>query len=504
MKKILSILLCAAMLLGFTAIAANAAETKDIPSRSSYKEEFISALINSEDEWLDDSLKQSGILQFIDFNFDGKLEFIVKKTGSSADNYTKLYYLDGSSVKCAEINSGWMSDKYEAYYDKNNKEYRMLGAYSFHTNGDPYYYETQNVEIKFNGNTVESEFYSGLRYNGVNYGEDEKNFVYYNEQKKEVTKDEYYSINGGQLKNCVNANMLYDSAECVDYCTYPQMKKDTLSKLYDSFYYCKYDAFDSDTDLSTDKPTVKDYTATDLVNKSLSEIVEIMGGEYEIKGEYGQVYIENDIIPGMRFFTSLTIKEDTHYGYPTSSEEKEIRNAINNGKASLAYIAIYGDAKFDKNITANMTYNELTKYIGRSDCCYVDNRLYPGYDLYDDGGKQVAFFAFPQNTFGFDEEAMKNTNPKLSSIAVFPGYDSSMLYTDTDSQSDTDSASSANNSSKTSSTKTTSTGGTTNNTNGKPSGGVVSTGVATGISLAVALMAVSFIIVLIAKKRKKS
>lgn len=692
MKKLLSIALCAALVLSClisTAVTSSAEETVN----DSYKDDFISALLGSEDEWLDSS--GSGTLQFIDFNFDGKLEFVVKKDGTSANSYVKCFCFDGNSINEAIMLSGYKDYDFNAYYDTQRQKYVVFGLYSDHSNADPYYYNYDNAEIEFNGINFISEIYSGLRYDGEDYGADDSKFTYYNAQKEVIEKSEYDSINSGMLENCVDINMTYDNITWLDYSSYPQLKKDSLTELYDSFTYDQYDIDDTDTTTNTEKPVgytafedmpksfifsygaggwstaiviekdgsfsgkfldndlgstgegypngtcyicnfkgrfsepeqvdeytysmkvesletentpndeyyengirylytepyglkngddclfylpgirvdslpdefmswyhgvseeelpcyglynvtdgygffedvnvtdsstdtndtdteketdsntdtdvpvKKTYTAAELVNKSLQEIVNIMGGEYDIAGNFGNVYISNyDILPGMKFHTTATIADTAYYSTATSAEEDKIRASIKNGDVSLEFILLDFDAKLDDNISTNMKYNDLTKYFGEFSCQVGGNVLLIAgvvEDVHYSLNKATIFFKddgldISAGNGEISAETLKSVNPEIAQIIVYPGYVSSTLSSDTDTESST--------SSNTSST-TTSTTGTTNTTGGTTTTGkssdTVTTGGVTYAAIFIVVLAVSGVaVVLFTKKHREN
>lgn len=518
MKKLLSIVLCTAMLLGCLAVTASAAETLDEPSGSSYKENFISALLESENKWYNSDFT------FIDLNFDGELEFITtNRVGATATTMPAVayYYENGRVQKANGSFTTFLS--YDGlgspigYYDKVSKQYMLLGHTHLHFDaannwGGSFVLDFDNGNIIMNyysAKEVIGDFQTEPTihyYNGANAVADGPFGDYFSADCNEITEKEYNEINDKKLEKLVNINMKCETINSSDWEKYSASeKRQALEKSYDAFTYDRYND-DSDSGLDTDSnPIISDYTAADLVNKPLSEIVEIMGGKYEIGGNYGSVYLFNsDILPGMEFYTASTIKDLRHYGKPTSSEEEKIRAAVDNGDISLSYICLYSDSKLDDDISANMTYNELTKYLGEFDCVWDDNSLYPGYDVYNSDGEIEVFFAFPNNLSktDIDAKSMKAANPKLEHIVVFPGYDSSYVYDNTDTDTDAASNSSATSSKEPSATNNGTAAGTTT-ANGKISD-VVSTGVVTGAVFGMVVLAISGAVVLLARKRRNS
>lgn len=519
MKKLLSIALCAAMLLGCLAVAANAAETMDEPSGSSYKEDFISALLEIENEWCNSDFT------FIDLNFDGEPEFITTNcVGATATTMpaAAYYYEDGKAQKANGSFTTLLTDdglgSPIGYYDKVSKQYVMLGH--THSHFDAANNWDGSFVLDFDNGNIIMNYYSAKEvigdfqseptihyYNGANAVADGPFGDYFSADCNEITEKEYNEINDKKLENLVNINMKSETINGSDWEKYSiSEKRQALEKAYDAFTYDRYND-DSDSGLDTDSnPINSDYTAADLVNKPLSEIIDIMGGKYEIGGYYGSVYLFNsDILPGMSFYTTAKIAQETHYGTATSAEEDEIRASIKNGDISLSSIRLTSDSKLDDNISANMTYKELTKYLGEFDCVWMDGALHPVvYDVYNsDGEIKVSFVFSNKNNLSkteIDAKSMKSANPKLEHIVVYPGYDSSYLYDNTDT--DAASNSSATSSKAAASTNNGTTAGTTT-ANGKTSD-VVSTGAVTGAVFGIVVLAISGAVTLFAKKRRKS
>ena len=108
------------------------------------------------------------------------------------------------------------------------------------------------------------------------------------------------------------------------------------------------------TEAPTEKPTERhEYTAVELAEKSLDEIIDIMGGDYESEtlqlsnafSSSGCSYVYNyDVFPGIAFATG----EDSYYG-----------------------ISIMDGAKLNNSISSDMTYDQIADVIGEMDGMFV-------------------------------------------------------------------------------------------------------------------------------------
>lgn len=212
-----------------------------------YKEDFINALLENEDEWYVNwgaSVGYQSELTFTDLNFDGKPEFIMQYGGGSMrNNNASAYYF--SNNKLFEANT-WFQNNLTAYYDKSNNSYVMLG--NAYAKGGVNYWWCGDFELSFDGNNVLSNYYSSYIAEDLNYT---GNFIYtyYNGANgygdvnglSKITETEYNKINEEKLKNLVNINMKREFILCSDWEKYSASeKRQALEKAYDSFTYDKY------------------------------------------------------------------------------------------------------------------------------------------------------------------------------------------------------------------------------------------------------------------------
>lgn len=270
MRKMLATILCAVMLLGCMAVVASAVETGDAPSGSGYKEQFISALLESEDKWLEDTVEK---IMFVDIDLDGLPDLVAQDfTPTSHYVFARAYYYDNEILPLkTENSSNYFSTRDLAlYYDKSTYKYCMYGKIYGRDGMDDnglYNFNQKNIEFTVNGShSIISTVYSSFTYKNVPSDSEEKTDIQYygvsaiTNLGKKITETEYNSINISKFSNMVDANLNYGNIGVESYEKLsPTDKRATLEKLYDSFTYDKFETEDNGTDSVTD---------SDIDNKS--------------------------------------------------------------------------------------------------------------------------------------------------------------------------------------------------------------------------------------------
>ncbi len=119
-------------------------------------------------------------------------------------------------------------------------------------------------------------------------------------------------------------------------------------------------------------------TAESLVNKTVPEIVELMGGEFELGYAYlgwytpGQAYFYNEeVFPGMAFgIESQGPLANSGGEQAVSDHYDEIENALKNGEIDLCLISVTAKGKVNDSLTVSegMKYSDLTKNYGDFNC----------------------------------------------------------------------------------------------------------------------------------------
>lgn len=190
------------------------------------------------------------------------------------------------------------------------------------------------------------------------------------------------------------------------------------------------------------------YTAVEIVDKTIPELIELMGGKFEIGAnrDYQKLghksgttcfYMYNhDVFPGMDFYIDGADSELGSYqqectdnNYKVSdSLTKKVKNYISENRAILSFIFLTGDAALNptdstrqlavKQVTANMTYNQIADACG-FDFAVKNNDDTAAFDYYgisfifssdDINGKTTNFYT--------DYSTMQKRNPPLYGITI--------------------------------------------------------------------------------------
>ena len=202
------------------------------------------------------------------------------------------------------------------------------------------------------------------------------------------------------------------------------------------------------TDAPTEESTTADtkqgtigYSAVELADKSLSEIIDVMGGDFEV--DNGQKHLihytspparniyNDETLPGFVFFVEP--KEGVAYDQLAEDTDFDgVKADALSGKLEIAFIGLFDNAKYDENISVGMSYVDISEATGsyelalvagssamRQAIAYTDNRKTPGatvYYEYTEGLKMGI-----KDVFGvYDEEEAKKYDPNSWGIVVFP------------------------------------------------------------------------------------
>lgn len=179
--------------------------------------------------------------------------------------------------------------------------------------------------------------------------------------------------------------------------------------------------------------------AIDLINKTIPEIIDIMGGEYQvIKTENdGYVYIQNQsVLPGMEFYVAVP-----YYDYDTSVNvqngeklhDDNLRSLLKSGEYQLDGIQVNSTGQVDTNINASMNYNECAKLLGEFECTagsggYLGGSVEAGaytytsnnvdITLYFDVGSDLVNALSMGEIRSISSEQMKSLNPSLMNVVI--------------------------------------------------------------------------------------
>lgn len=233
--------------LATTTTSVNTSETiATVPDESliQYREDIINAVLDKEGTTWSGSDWGEGCIQFIDFNFDGKLEFVLRCFSNggfslSSTSPSEAFYYDGELTRAND----WFgfNDELTGYYNTLNKEFILLQPKKS-INGYDLNYTLYNNIIEFDGMNVNDD----ICYSSMEKKDDPKDNIYYDgangyldsAMSNVITKEQYDTINADVIKDCVNINMQYDKIELRDWFNYSaNQKREALEKAYDSFTY---------------------------------------------------------------------------------------------------------------------------------------------------------------------------------------------------------------------------------------------------------------------------
>ena len=245
-KKVISVLLCVLTIISvFTIVPATSA------GAASYKDDIIDMLIKKEDNWYDkslfdkDSYYDSGSAEFIDFDFDGNLEFVLHVTREEQDlTYNQVILARNGELVVA--NGGDENVGYGGYYGSELTPYYVKSTGAFKFLGNAMLYESPNAWIQQNFSMTMSDFDEA--YLDVNYFSGKiyldgkttyfgKSNAYCDlEDSTAVSSSKYKSINSKQKSGLVKAKITTKKIDLSKWYSYSKSKKKSLlSQSYDAF-----------------------------------------------------------------------------------------------------------------------------------------------------------------------------------------------------------------------------------------------------------------------------
>ncbi len=467
-------MLCA--LLAFSTILVSAAEDENIGSGGtvSKKEKIIDCLI-SDESWFKNAEGVELYIQFVDLDFDGNLEFLTEAVSQNGYVNTHVYNIgmddyDGLAKTDGSFDSTISPKNLIGYYDTKSKKYRTIG--STDTRGikeqsvNAYHYD---YEVLNDSKDSRRFVNKSIAYYQISNGHLDPNGekIYFDGNGNVVTESDYNSIIENYLSGLVNVNMKFETYSFPvlpnnEYSVMTEDKKrEKLGELYDSFIYDPYEKDrdnqepdnneNSDSDSSSKlEHDIQEYEADDLINKTIPEIIEIMGGEYDCAGgdraedltgiddsKSILTFRNEEKIPGMKF---------CWIGMVTNGFDSYIRSSLEKGEYSLYAIQVTGQAKADEKISADMNYDDCSKALGKFDCELSYMKTFNGrektisYTYESQNADVILNFEIDsslqkkiddgQTKFTSDE--MHNSNPKLRNVEVLKGD----VTTETDSEND--------------------------------------------------------------------
>lgn len=246
MKRIISVLLSVLLAIGaFVSVTA----TVHAEESNSYKEDFINALLENEDEWYENwgtPIVYPSAMTFTDLNFDGKLEFIMQYGGGwMANCEADAYYFENGIIHIAKSNNLTANNKglennLIGYYDTINKKYILLGESRYRISMTSGW--KGNFLLSFVGSKIDTDYYSSSMWNNneIQYYCGANGYAN-STGIKSISEAEYNEINKDKLENLIDINMKREFIYCSDWENYSYaQKKQALEKSYDGFKYDDY------------------------------------------------------------------------------------------------------------------------------------------------------------------------------------------------------------------------------------------------------------------------
>lgn len=219
-------------------------------TNDNYKEHFIKALLDNEDDWFEYyGVSMNGfpsIIEFNDLDFDGLPELIMQMGGGTmlnCDAYAYSFHNDKL------VKSEMFQNRLNIYRDTNSGKYKVIGHQTWR-NG-VYIREDDTFDFSYDGNHISTNYFlvkvtkneyeqSTEKYysaEGSWYGH--HNTKNTNKIVSELTENEHNQILIGKSEGLEPVYLKSYSINAADYKDYSDAKKrEVLEKAFDSFGYC--------------------------------------------------------------------------------------------------------------------------------------------------------------------------------------------------------------------------------------------------------------------------
>ena len=188
----------------------------------------------------------------------------------------------------------------------------------------------------------------------------------------------------------------------------------------------------------TTMPAKREYTAEELSEKTVPEIIDIMCGEFNFDKSKGLIwysdggfYIYNDDkLPGFVFYIDEA-QNDYQSLKDTEAEEtanKQIREYLTSGKyKTISFIAMYGSAKLNDSISADMNYQQFIAAYGYAPTGAIPPNERVGHILRYDKERIKTVQVYynysgtkRSSTEKEDDDEMNAVNPDIYAIVALP------------------------------------------------------------------------------------
>lgn len=178
------------------------------------------------------------------------------------------------------------------------------------------------------------------------------------------------------------------------------------------------------------------YTAVDLIDKTIPEIIDMMNGEYQIIKTESDIYnyIQNQsVFPGMEFYIQVSGDDIISANNGEEIHSNKLEAKLESGELTLDGIQVNKSGKVSKTIQTDMDYKSCSKALGDFNCIGGTGGYLGGdvssvsYDYNDNNAKVILNFNIPEEIYKdlslgkiscVSSEQMKSYNPKLKNIVI--------------------------------------------------------------------------------------
>lgn len=183
--------------------------------------------------------------------------------------------------------------------------------------------------------------------------------------------------------------------------------------------------------------TTLNYTAVDLIEKNIPEIISLMNGEYQIiKTENdGYIYIQNQsVLSGMEFYVQVSGDDIISANNGEEIHSDTLKAKLESGELTLDGIQVNKAGKVSNTIQAGMDYKSCCKVLGDFDCIggtggYLGGSTVSVSHTYNEKNAKIIlhFFNIPSEIMhdlslgkisSVSSEQMKSYNPKLENVVI--------------------------------------------------------------------------------------
>lgn len=189
----------------------------------------------------------------------------------------------------------------------------------------------------------------------------------------------------------------------------------------------------------TEIPTesTSNYTAVDLIDKSIPEIISLMNGEYQIiKTENdGYIYIQNQsVLSGIEFYVQVSGDDIISANNGEEIHSDKLKAKLESGELTLDGIQVNKSGKVTDSISVGMDYESCSKALGDFDCIggnggYLSGSIESVSYTYNEKNAEIIlhFFDIPSKILSdltsskissVSSEEMKSYNPNLRNVVI--------------------------------------------------------------------------------------